>query len=332
MTDPARIAVYGASGHTGRLVAAELVAQDQELVLVGRTGDALAAVAGEIGGRCRVRVAELDDAAALHAALSDTDAVVNCAGPFSRSSRPVALAAIANGAHHVDHAAEPLAVMNLFAELSAPARAAGVVVIPSMSFYGATADLLSALVSRDQAPTAEVTVAYAVNGWRMTTASKHTAALLAGTESVSYTHGAFTVGAGRATPRKFEFPAPIGIREVMTFPAGAEIVTIPRHGSAPSVQVLITTETFQEEFVYTSEELDAADRADSEFLLVVRGWPSRPRWTWPEVSPGSRAVSTARRRFSTRSSSSGASRGSVLSPSRSTPDRLCPPAESILRA
>lgn len=84
MTDPARIAVYGASGHTGRLVAAELVAQDQELVLVGRTGDALAAVAGEIGGRCRVQVAELDDAAALHAALSDADAVVNCAGPFSR--------------------------------------------------------------------------------------------------------------------------------------------------------------------------------------------------------------------------------------------------------
>ena len=271
MTGAARIAVYGASGHTGRLVAAELAARGQDLVLVGRDPTALRAVAAGLDGRPQVRVADLDHAPALHAALSNAAVVINCAGPFSRSCGAVASAAAATGSHYLDHAAEPLVIKNLFADLQARARAARTVAIPSMSFYGATADLLTAWLGQGQARTNEITVAYAVSGWRMTSASKQTAQLLAATEAVTYDNGEFHVGPPTRTLGTFDFPAPIGVKEVlMNYPAGAEIVTIPRHQSAQSVHVLMTTETFQEESVYTSEDLDAAGRACSEFVLVVQ--------------------------------------------------------------
>ena len=52
----ATIAVYGATGHTGRLVAAELAARDNDMVLAGRDAGALHALAderlGHLGARC----------------------------------------------------------------------------------------------------------------------------------------------------------------------------------------------------------------------------------------------------------------------------------------
>ena len=67
----ATIAVYGATGHTGRLVAAELAARDNDIVLAGRDAGALHALADELGTSARVRVAALDDPAALRTVTED---------------------------------------------------------------------------------------------------------------------------------------------------------------------------------------------------------------------------------------------------------------------
>ena len=45
-----RIAVYGATGYTGRLVAAELAAAGADFVLAGRSREKLDALAAEVGG------------------------------------------------------------------------------------------------------------------------------------------------------------------------------------------------------------------------------------------------------------------------------------------
>ncbi|GAA2796339.1 hypothetical protein [Nonomuraea dietziae] len=54
------------TGHTGRLVAAELHARGREVILAGRDGAALKALSDELGG-ARVHQAALDDPAALRA-------------------------------------------------------------------------------------------------------------------------------------------------------------------------------------------------------------------------------------------------------------------------
>ncbi|MEO3830160.1 saccharopine dehydrogenase NADP-binding domain-containing protein [Actinomadura sp. B10D3] len=264
------IAVYGATGHTGRLVAAELAARGKDMVLAGRSIEALRALAGELDAPARVQVADLDDSESLRAVTENADVVINCAGPFSRSGEAVASAALSTGCHYLDHAAEPLYVKHLFDALQGKARENGAVVIPGMSFYGALADLLADLVTAGMSQVDTVTVAYAVSGWRMTAASKKTALQLNGTDRVLYTDGVYKTGPGGGAPESFTFPPPVGTRSVLVdYPAG-EIVTIPRHVGARSVRALMTTDTFTEDGVFSSENLDAAARAQSAFTIVVQ--------------------------------------------------------------
>lgn len=86
------ISVYGATGHTGRLVATELAARGHDVVLAGRDSASLDALAGELGGSAQVRVAGLDDHAALRKAADGSAVLINCAGrspaPENRSHRP----------------------------------------------------------------------------------------------------------------------------------------------------------------------------------------------------------------------------------------------------
>lgn len=262
------ISVYGATGHTGRLVATELAARGHEVVLAGRDAASLDALAGELGGSAQVRVAGLDDHAALRKAADGSAVLINCAGPFSRSGEPVASAALAAGCHYLDHAAEPLHIKLLFDAFQDRARGANLVVIPGMSFYGALADLLADLLA-DGAPLDTVTVAYAISGWRLTTASKATAAELIGADRVLYADGVHRVAPARTTRASFAFPPPIGPRAVMADHPAGEVVTIPRHVATRAVQVLMTTDTFAEDTAFTSEDVDASTRALSSFTIAV---------------------------------------------------------------
>jgi short subunit dehydrogenase-like uncharacterized protein len=67
------ILVYGAYGHTGRFIVAELVNRGFTPVLSGRDRQKLAAVSSLHGG-LEVRAASLDDSMALERALAGTAA------------------------------------------------------------------------------------------------------------------------------------------------------------------------------------------------------------------------------------------------------------------
>ena len=65
------IAVYGATGYTGRLVIAELANAGADLVLSGRNRRKLDVLASELEGEVAVKEATLDDTASLRALLAD---------------------------------------------------------------------------------------------------------------------------------------------------------------------------------------------------------------------------------------------------------------------
>src|SRR6185369_11053987 len=91
------IAVYGATGHTGRFVVDEAQRRGLSVVAVGRSAARLAQTAPRAAAR---RVAELDDPASLDAAFAGCAAVINCAGPFLDTAAPVARAALRAGCHY----------------------------------------------------------------------------------------------------------------------------------------------------------------------------------------------------------------------------------------
>ncbi|WP_228984484.1 NAD(P)H-binding protein, partial [Streptomyces sp. DH12] len=73
------VTVFGAYGHTGRFVVAELAARGFVPVLSGRNARALEEMAHRHGQEARV--ASVEEPASLERALAGAAAVVNCAGP-----------------------------------------------------------------------------------------------------------------------------------------------------------------------------------------------------------------------------------------------------------
>ncbi|MGI5459097.1 saccharopine dehydrogenase NADP-binding domain-containing protein [Streptomyces sp. CA-249302] len=265
-------AVYGANGHTGRLVAAELHSRGEELILAGRNEQALRALAGELGGeRVRVHPATVDDRPALRALAESADVIIHCAGPFTTTAEPVATAAAETGTAYVDHAIEPHPVKHLFDDLQATAERTGAVLIPQLSFYGGLGDLLAAVAAAGLPAVDKVTVGYAVTGWRMTQGAVNTANLLIGEiDRIGFRDGAQVVGPVEIRNAVFPFPPPVGPRTtIVPFPSG-EVVTIPRHVPARTVEVQLTASTFEEEQIFTSVDASPEERARTEFTVAVQ--------------------------------------------------------------
>ncbi len=80
--------IYGANGYSGGLIAR--LARDQGLrpILAGRNAAEVAALAGSLA--FEQRIFGLDEPALVEEGIRGLTAVLHCAGPFSRTSRPMA--------------------------------------------------------------------------------------------------------------------------------------------------------------------------------------------------------------------------------------------------
>src|SRR5687768_1941139 len=99
------VVVYGATGHTGRFIVAELIERGYTPILSGRDAARLEVLAKEWDG-LSVRAATADDPESLDRALAGADAVINSAGPFAVTAGPLVEAALRAGIPYLDVAAE----------------------------------------------------------------------------------------------------------------------------------------------------------------------------------------------------------------------------------
>ena len=97
-----RIWIVGATGRTGRAIAGRLAAE-HELVLVGRDGTRLRALADPLAAQARV-IGSVDDVPVAVAA-ADAAVVVNLVGPYPETG-PAIATACPPGTHYVDLANE----------------------------------------------------------------------------------------------------------------------------------------------------------------------------------------------------------------------------------
>jgi short subunit dehydrogenase-like uncharacterized protein len=139
MTANATVTVFGAYGHTGRFVIAELRKRGWTPILSGREPAKLNAIAtsGEL-----IRPATVEDPASLDRALAGSAAVINCAGPFAVTATPVIEAALRVRIPYLDVAAEVEVAAISFEQYGNRARGAGIALLPAVAFYGGLGDLL----------------------------------------------------------------------------------------------------------------------------------------------------------------------------------------------
>ena len=142
MTQPdIKWALFGATGVTGQLILARAIARGLRPTLAGRDAAALERLAAPHG--LATAVASLDDAAALRGALRDHRLILNAAGPYSITSRPLIDAALAERVDYIDLDGEIAPFAALLAR-DAEAVARGTVLIAGAGFGVAAAETLAA--------------------------------------------------------------------------------------------------------------------------------------------------------------------------------------------
>ncbi|HWT92143.1 MAG TPA: saccharopine dehydrogenase NADP-binding domain-containing protein, partial [Solirubrobacteraceae bacterium] len=229
------IAVYGATGYTGKLVARELRRRGLSAVLSGRNRSKLKAVVADVGAAWEIRPAAVDDPRALRAAFAGADVVINCAGPFTFYGAPVIEAALDAGAHYVDTTGEQPYMQKVFQHLDGRAKNAGKAVVPAVGFDYLPGDLICALTAAGHEPLRELVVGYALTGFGATRGTMHSALEMMKGGDEEYAGGRWRT-AGRAPLREsFDFGGATGRQPVARYPGG-EVVTVPRHVRTQAVR------------------------------------------------------------------------------------------------
>jgi short subunit dehydrogenase-like uncharacterized protein len=268
------VAVFGAYGHTGRFVVAELRERGYVPLLLGRDQDRLLALARAQPG-LEARQASVHDPASLDRALNSAAAVINCAGPFATTAFPLVEAALRVGIPYVDVAAEIEANLDTFAHFAERARAAGTVVVPAMAFFGGLGDLLVTTAMGDATAADEAHVAYGLSTWHPTAGTRAAGAVSRqrrGGRRVRYTGGRLEYHDDALPTLEWPFPAPLGPRAVIAEFTMADVVTVPSHLAIPEVRTYMTVEAATEVSAPDTPPpagTDERGRSDQTFVVDV---------------------------------------------------------------
>jgi short subunit dehydrogenase-like uncharacterized protein len=166
------VVVLGATGVTGRRVAAYLAERAAETALswapAARDIGRAARVLGELGVKQpEILAADVADPASLAHLASRARVVLNLVGPYTLHGRPVIEACVAGGAHYADLTGEIPFVRRVIEELHRPAVQAGVKIVQVCGFEALPPDLLVALAAerarekwRDPLATADLEVGF----------------------------------------------------------------------------------------------------------------------------------------------------------------------------
>lgn len=264
-----RAQVYGATGHTGRFVVDELLRRRLTPVLAGRDAARIASVRSGDTALDR-RVVDLEDQERLQQAIADVRVVVNCAGPFMDTAVPLARAAVTVGAHYLDVSAEQPSAQQLYRELDAPARDAGVVVVPAMAFYGGLADLLVTAALTPESQADHVEIAIGLDHWWPTAGTRVTGSRNTATRLVIRDH-ALTSLASPAPTVTWSYPPPLGDQEALELPF-SETMTIHRHLDVGELRSYLNTaalEELRDSSTPPPPAVDESGRSAQQFVVDV---------------------------------------------------------------
>lgn len=143
--NPERWMIYGANGYTGRLCACEAQRRHMQPVLAGRNSAEIEPMARDFGFESRIF--DLSDAAAAARRLEGVHTVLNCAGPFSRTARPMLDACARSKTNYLDITGE-IDVFEYVHARDDDWKKAGIAVIPGVGFDVVPSDCLAAMLKR----------------------------------------------------------------------------------------------------------------------------------------------------------------------------------------
>jgi short subunit dehydrogenase-like uncharacterized protein len=261
------IAVYGAYGHTGKFITAELERQGYTLILSGRDEEKLLDLKKQYPNSS-VKAASIDDSKSLDEAFSGAQIIINCAGPFLDTAEPVIKSALRLGIHYIDVSAEQKAVLDVFEQFSELAKDK-ILILPAVAFYGGLGDLLSTALTQDWNEIDEINVYIGLDSWHPTKGTRLTG------DRNHYKRLTFKDGKLQelqaSAPIEWKFQDPIGTKEVTALPL-SEIITISRHLKAKNINTYLSQNSLNDLRNSDTPEpkpTDAKNRSSQLFCIEV---------------------------------------------------------------
>ena len=237
------IAVYGATGYTGRLVVAELVRSDADFMVSGRNPGKLESLRSEFNIEAPARPARLDDPSSLRELLSGCSAVIDCAGPFVRFGEPVLAAAVETGTHYLDTTGEQPYIKMAYERYGPGAARAGVAVVPAMGFDYVPGDMLCSLTADGMGELDELSVHYCWQNFQPSQGTARTTLEMISGKDLEWSDMEWVEASGGVSRGSYQFPAPAGRQRMIRYPSGEQI-TVPRHVPTRNVRVDMNAAAF----------------------------------------------------------------------------------------
>lgn len=158
----AAVLIYGATGYTGRLTCEYAQQIGLEFAIGARSETKIRDIASSLKIPDYYTFA-VTDRNAVDAALQGKRVLLNCAGPFFRTAKPLIEACIRNGVHYLDVAAE-LDSYRLTEELDGRAQEAGVMLMPGCGGSVAMLGCLTDYVLKDVQGASSIDISLHVSG------------------------------------------------------------------------------------------------------------------------------------------------------------------------
>lgn len=129
------VLILGGTGRIGSKIAADLLAHTEaQVTIAGRNPDVGIKLSQQLGDRCRFAPIDLNDRICLLDAISQSDLVIHCAGPFHHRNAVVLKTCIDSGVNYLDVSDHPSFTCKAIA-LRAKAETAGITAIVNTGVF-----------------------------------------------------------------------------------------------------------------------------------------------------------------------------------------------------
>lgn len=263
-----KIVIYGAYGHTGKFIVAQLYEHGYKPILSGRDAAKLNILNQDFPDLL-TKVADINHPETLDEAFTDSKIIINCAGPFLDTAEPIIQSAIRLGKHYLDISAEQKSVVDIFDQFSEQAKLAKLIIIPAAAFYGGLGDLLSTTLTQSWSKVDEINIFIGLDSWhptkgtRMTGERNHYQRLIFADNHLQPIQESKT--------KIWNFPHPILTQEVVTVPL-SEMITISRHIKVNTISTYLSQNSLVDIRSAKTPEpkpSDKKNRSSQHFIMEV---------------------------------------------------------------
>lgn len=238
MNKDSKIALYGATGFTGRLIAGLLAKDGWSFRLAGRSEERLKELAEELqetwGVSVEVAVAAVEEEHELDAMLSGVDLLINAAGPFSEIGKPLVNAALRTNTHYLDTTGEQSHI-RWVEQQHEEGRKRGLILMPACAFEFALGDLAAEIAWTNAA--SRIVVAYVLDNMKFSQGTKKSIVRAFSENGVTFLDGGHVEKKVGYT--LFDVPLPDGGSKKGAWVPGGEAITVPRRGGVSRVETCL---------------------------------------------------------------------------------------------